>query len=106
MKEEERYFACLRCCKPITWTDILEDCGSGGQGMCNCQYAILGWNDTYQNFEPVYNREFIEYIEITKVLHDILKDMSVISRLRDAYIPESQIIEKPVYCDRCKGEIK
>lgn len=106
MKEKERYFACSSCCHPITWAEILEECESGGQGMCYCKFNSMEWSDEYQKFEPVYDRVFVDYIEITKVLYNSLKEMSLQNRLMHAYIPESQKIKEPIYCERCKGEIK
>ena len=106
MVEKEKYFACPNCKEPITWTGILDECSSGGQGMCYCQYMGLAWSDEYKGFEPVSNREFVEYVEITKLLYDVLKKMKERTRIQQAYLPESQLIKKPVYCDRCKEEIK
>ena len=105
VKEKERYFACPTCKEPTTWSQILEECGSGGQGMCYCQYQSLEWSDKYKDFEPVCDRVFIEYVEITKVLYDALKKCDVQTRIQHVYIPESQTVKKPIYCDKCKKEI-
>ena len=104
-KEAERYFACPVCCEPVTWSGILEECSSGGQGMCYCTYQSLEWSDEYKDFEPVFDRTMTEYVEITKTFFDVLISMKETDRIQQAYIPESQLIKKLVYCDRCKEEI-
>ena len=38
VKIKEKYYKCPKCGDTTTWTDILEECGSGGAGMCYCEY--------------------------------------------------------------------
>lgn len=52
MSKREKYFMCPQCGELTTWTAILDECGSGGQGMCYCEYDN--------------GRVFIEYEEISK----------------------------------------
>ena len=70
----ERYYVCANCGELITETVILEECASGGQGMCWCEYCDMQWSEEFGKFEPVYFRKFSHYTEIPKKVFDGLKE--------------------------------
>lgn len=91
---KERYFACPNCNAPITYSEMIQDCRNGGNGMCSCEYMELKWDNKYNKFEPVCMRTFYEYVEITKKLYTELNEMSTMDRILHAYIPVSQMIKQ------------
>lgn len=72
----EKFYICERCGELITESENLVDVSYGGQGLCMCDYVDRVWDETYQDFEPVYNRIFRGYTEISEWIYNELKSES------------------------------
>lgn len=64
----ERFYKCPECGSITTRSEILEECGGGGLGMCTCQYDIdkvfLKWKNISRD----------EYIKLR-----LLKDINIVT---------------------------
>lgn len=93
-EKKEQFYVCPRCMELKTYTEISEDCERGGTGLCDCSYVQFEWDAKYQDYEPIYLREYCEYTEITKRLYKALKDFNQADRILYCNIPESEEIKR------------
>jgi hypothetical protein len=50
--------------------------------MCYCQYSKQEWDEKYNDFEPIFYREFVEFIPIPKkIWQRLLSESNHIIRL-------------------------
>lgn len=71
--EKEKYFICEHCGELITWSQILRECKSGGQGLCMCDFTTPFWNEEYNCIDIDTPRIYYDYVEINKNLFERLK---------------------------------
>jgi hypothetical protein len=71
---DEKYFICTDCGTLITQSEKDDDlsCG-GGQAMCYCHYVEMQWDNEADCFEPIYFREFTDYVEIPAKIYTRLR---------------------------------
>lgn len=70
----EKYFICEKCAVLTTWSEILNDCSNGGNGMCYCEFTTPFWNKEINCIDVDTPRILNEYTEISRDLYDRLKN--------------------------------
>ena len=76
------YYICPDCGELTTSDRLSEDIAVGGLALCYCNYMKLQWSNKYQDFEPVYFREFVDWQEIPeKVYRGLEKQSNAVLRL-------------------------
>lgn len=72
--ETESYYICPNCGELTTETDRLEECGSGGNGYCGCEFTISRWSEEYETLDAECQRYYSDYIPISKDLFEELNN--------------------------------
>lgn len=68
-------YRCPVCGEIVNERDINEATEYGGMPYCNCRFII--WD---KHGEPIFTREYIEYVEIGIDLTDELEDENLVMR--------------------------
>jgi hypothetical protein len=81
---EEKYYICPSCGELTTKTQIEREMEYGGMGLCWCEYCDYQWDTTSQSFEPIYFKNYPEYVRISEYLyHELNKQKNTVLRLRE-----------------------
>jgi hypothetical protein len=88
------YFICPSCGKLTTSIDIDYDLTHGDfyAEMCDCGYMTYIWDNHYNGFEPIFEREFTNYVKIS--FHVYMKLMQIANDVKRLEAYRSYEVEK------------
>ena len=73
LENKEKYYICSHCGELKTQSQILNECGNGGMGLCNCEFMIPFWSEKYDCIDIDTPRIYNDYTEISEDLYNRLK---------------------------------
>ena len=72
----EKYFICEECGNLSTLSEQLEECESGGNGLCGCLFMEFEWNKETNDIDVWCPRVYPQWTKIKKKWYDKLKSES------------------------------
>lgn len=95
LEKEETYYICIHCGELKTQSQLLEECGNGGNGYCSCDFTQPFWSEEYGCIDIDTPREYNEYTKISEDLFNRLKsERNEVLRLREFNcVPNNKLLD-------------
>ena len=101
LEKKETYHICSRCGELRTWSQILNECGNGGMGLCSCDFIQPFWSEEYNCIDIDTPRIYNDYTGISEDLFNKLKsEHNEVLRLRAFNcVPKDKLLDYEEYYD-------